>query len=134
MTTRAARLSGDEVKQHLRIYPPAVRRIAMELRRVVFREVPGAAEKVAYHCLTYYLPECIWGVIGGNICMMQLEDDAVMLGFIHGYRLEDPEHLLQGKSKHKRHVRIGSVEEARLPAVAALIRAAVVVAKEASLV
>lgn len=125
------RLTAARAREHLRIWDPPVRRIAMELRRVILREAPLAGEKIAFHVLCYYEPECIWGVVGGNICMIQPDEDCVSLAFIHGAALPDPQGLLQGKLKHKRFVPVRSVEAARAPGVAALIRAAAVQARKA---
>jgi hypothetical protein len=133
MAIRPDRLTTAQVRQHLRIWDLSVRRAAMELRRVILREAPAAGEKIAFGVLCYYEPECIWGVIGGNVCMIQPDEDYVSLGFIHGAVLEDPRNLLKGTGKHKRHLVIRSLEEARLPAVAALIRAAAAEARKASL-
>jgi hypothetical protein len=130
---RPARLTVVQVREHLRVYDPPTRRLAMEVRRAILRAAPEAAEKIAFHCLCYYLPESIWGVIGGNIAMISPEDECVMVGFIHGAAMDDPNHLLIGKTKHKRHCRIGSVEEARSAGFAGLIREAVRQARKASL-
>jgi len=51
--------------------------------------------------------------------------NGVGLSFYYGASLPDPEHLLQGSGKQNRFVRLPSVETLRLPAVLALINAAI---------
>jgi hypothetical protein len=48
----------------------------------------------------------------------------VNLGFWHGVGLPDPERLLQGTGTKMRHIKVRSVEDAKAPAVRALIAAA----------
>lgn len=55
----------------------------------------------------------------------------VNLGFFHGSELADPEGLLEGTGKRMRHVKVRSDEEARRPALGALIDAALAERREA---
>ncbi|MDE2816113.1 MAG: DUF1801 domain-containing protein [Chloroflexota bacterium] len=48
----------------------------------------------------------------------------INLGFYQGVELADPEGLLEGTGAKMRHVKIRSLEDARLPAVRDLIRSA----------
>jgi hypothetical protein len=45
--------------------------------------------------------------------------------FWRGASLRDPHHLLEGTGKNLRHVKVRTAEEARAPALAALVRQAV---------
>lgn len=116
------RLTLDEVDRFLRIWDPEVRRISLELRRIVFRQAPQACEKIAFHVLSYYVPDRFLGSIGGNICLISPEDDHVSLQFILGVKVKDPQGLLKGKQKSKRHLIIRTLAEAKRPAIAQLIR------------
>jgi len=99
--------------------------LALELREFVLEVAPEAAECVAYNSLCYYIPGRPYGVIGGNVCGIGVRGDHVELGFIHGAFLPDPEGLLEGKGKAKRHLVIRTRKDFRRGAVKRLIRAAV---------
>jgi hypothetical protein len=50
--------------------------------------------------------------VGGAICQIEIERDRVRLAFIHGARLSDEEHLLQGDRVSKLHLEIESFDRA----------------------
>lgn len=97
----------------------------LELRELVQRAAPAAHEGIKFHGLCYYKPHHPYGVIGGNICMIGVRDDAVRLGFIHGASLPDPDGLLQGSGKAKRYIELRSSADIRPKPFTQLIKAAV---------
>ena len=58
-------------------------------------------------------------------CYILPYDNWVNLGFYQGVHLPDPENLLEGTGATMRHVKLRTVEEAREPAVRALVESAV---------
>lgn len=117
------RLSARQLADHLVLQPEDVRKLVLSLRRTVLRAAPTATEAVKFRALCYYHPDAWFGSIGGHICFIEARAGRVSLSFIHGAALPDPEELLQGKGKAKRHVPIGDARAAADPAIAALIRA-----------
>lgn len=119
------RLDWSEIANLVESWPDEPREWALELREVVLRIGPELAETVAFNALCYYKPGRSYGVIGGNVCMIAPRGDCLYLGFIHGAALPDPEGLLQGTGKAKRHVEILGPKDIRRRALKALIRAAI---------
>jgi hypothetical protein len=115
-TTRSA-------EAFLRGLPQGTRRLAAALREVVRRTVPDARESVLWGGLSYHRPG-VGGRVKGAVCQIVVKGDVVRLDFIHGIRLRDPAHLLEGRRISKRFVPIGSVADARRPEIEALIREA----------
>jgi hypothetical protein len=112
-----------EVERVLAHFPAEVRDIALELRSIVSSACPAATERVLWRGLSYHDP-ARGGPVGGAICQIELERDQVRLAFIHGARLSDEEHLLQGDRLSKRYLEIESFDEAPWSAVQEIIREA----------
>lgn len=116
------RLSRARLDEWLRFHPPAVRRLVRVLREVVLKAAPGAAESVKFGVLSYYHPGAWFGSIGGNICMIEVKGDRVLLSFIRGALLDDPGGVLGGAGKFKRFVAVA--DEAGARRLAGLVRQA----------
>jgi hypothetical protein len=56
---------------------------------------------------------------------ISVQSSHVNLGFYHGASLADPDGLLEGTGKGLRHTKIRSLSEAKRPAVATLLREAI---------
>jgi len=54
-----------------------------------------------------------------------IQSSYVNLGFYHGALLRDPAHLLEGAGRRLRHIKIRALNEAKSPAVVALLREAI---------
>ena len=119
------RLDWSQIEKVFRGWPGEACDLALELRDFVLEVAPELAETVAFNSLCYYKPGQPYGVIGGNVCGIGLRGDRVHLGFIHGAALPDPEGLLQGTGKAKRHIELHGPEDIRRPAFKKLIRAAI---------
>jgi len=118
------RLSAEQIAALLRDCPDELCDVVLELRHLVCRVAAASTEAVKFGCLCYFKPGQPYGAIGGNVCMIGWREDAVRLAFIHGAYLPDPEGLLKGAGKAKRHVEIRSRADIRRPAVTQLIQAA----------
>jgi hypothetical protein len=121
------RLTRAQLADHLFDQPAAIRRVALALRATVLKAAPAAAEAIKFRVLCYYHDDAFFKSIGGNICMIELRSGrkpGVMLSFIHGALLADPDRLLQGRAKFKRSLPIPDAKAAADPRIAALIRAA----------
>lgn len=119
------RLAWGEIAKLIEGWPDEPRELALELRDLVLEAGPELAEKVAFNALCYYKPGRAYGVIGGNVCMIAPRDDCLHLGFIHGATLPDPECLLRGKGKAKRHIELRGPTDIRRGAFKKLIREAI---------
>lgn len=104
--------------------PDSLIDLAMEMRAIVLAAGPELDEKIAFHSLCYSKRGRPYGVIGGNVCMISPKDGALELGFIHGASLSDPQGLLEGSGKAKRHVKLKPDRDLRRNALKALVRAA----------
>jgi hypothetical protein len=120
----AARLARQRLNEFLAAQPEEAQRLARSLRALVLRCIPGASEDVRFNSLCYFHPDAEYGAVGGNICLIEARAGRVVLSFIHGAVLSDPDRLLGGRGKSKRSVPITSAAMLRSPALASLIRAA----------
>ena len=119
------RLDGDAIASLLRPWPDEVCDLALELRDFVLETFPELAETIAFNALCYYKPGRPYGVIGGNVCLIGPGDDCLHLGFIHGASLPDPDGLLQGTGKAKRHIELRTPKDLHRRAFKKLLRAAI---------
>lgn len=122
--SRPAQLSAAKLSDHLSLEPPEAARLVRALRRAVLKAAPEASEAIKFRVLCYFHADAYFGSIGGNICMIEVRKGKVVLTFIHGAHLPDPDALLTGKQKFKRLLSIPDATFAKGPAVARLVRAA----------
>jgi len=110
----------DVVGEFLSNYPDEIRRISVELRKVVRNAMSGVHEFLYYDAVNYSLDDSPLG----RICYISPVQTYVTLGFLFGARLDDQHDLLQGIGKRARHVKVRTMEEARNPALKELVKAA----------
>lgn len=122
--SKVSRLSIEQLSQVLERRPDELSDLVLELRRIVQRAAPKASEAIKFNSICYYHDGRPWGAIGGNVCMITIRPDEVQLSFLHGAFLPDPDGVLKGRAKSKRHIAIHSRRDLRNPAIATLIRAA----------
>lgn len=96
---------------------PPVREIAEALRTLVRATAPKLEERIKYSFPHYDL--------NGTVVYIMATRDHVDLGFYDGVDLKDPKKMLEGTGKRLRHVKVYAPENARSPALAALVREAV---------
>ena len=77
--------------------------IIMTLRKIVYSVDPGVQERMMYGGIMFSTHEDFGGVFAYT--------KHVTMEFSKGYLLKDPEHLLQGKGKYRRHLKFVSIEE-----------------------
>ena len=104
-------LPGHYIEKYLLQVPPELRDIVLEIRNIVAEIAPGATEVVHSRGFSYYYKER-GGPVSAGICQIGIFRDHIRLGFIHGAFLPDPQGLLVGEPKYKKHIRIYSYEEA----------------------
>ena len=116
-------LDGSALAGLLEKCPAEFCDLVLELRELIRKTAPGVCEGIRFHSLFYFKPDVPYGSIGGNVCGIGWKGDELHLAFLHGAFLPDPEHLLTGQGKAKRHVEIRSRADIRNPALRDLIRA-----------
>lgn len=101
-------------------YSPDVQAIAWELRSLIYEVLPQTVEVI-------WKQQRIAGYGTGPKKMSEQfayiapMKKHVNLGFYYGSELPDPDNLLEGTGALMRHVKIKSLEQARTPAVRALL-------------
>jgi len=121
----ARRLNWSEIEKLIDGWDGDASDLALALRDFILEAAPEVTESAAFHSFCYHVPGRPYGVIGGHVCGIGVRGDHVELGFIHGASLPDPDGLLQGTGKAKRHIVIRDRKDFRRRAVKRLIRAAV---------
>ena len=104
-------LPAHFIEKHLQHVQPELRDIVLEIRNIVASVTPGATESQHSRGFSYYHKER-GGPVSAGICQIGIFRDHIRLGFIHGAFLPDPQGLLVGEPKYKKHIRIYSYEEA----------------------
>jgi hypothetical protein len=99
------------IEKYLQRVPPELRDIVLEIRNIVASIAPEATEKQHSRGFSYYYKDR-GGPVSAGICQIGIFTDHVRLGFIHGAFLPDPEGLLVGEPKYKKHLRIYHYEDA----------------------
>jgi hypothetical protein len=99
------------IEKHLQQVPPDLRDIVLEIRNIVADVAPDATESQHSRGFSYYFKER-GGPVSAGICQIGIFSDHIRLGFIHGAFLPDPQGLLVGEPKYKKHVRIYHYEDA----------------------
>ena len=105
-------LPTHEVETFLQHSPAHLQEIVLELRNLIVAVAPDAVEVVRWGDLGYFHAERRGGLVSAGICQIEIREDHVRLAFIHGAFIPDPRHLLEGKQKAKRFLRIDSYESA----------------------
>ena len=110
MTTKNM-LPERYIEKHLQQVPSDLRDIVLEIRNIVAEVAPDATESQHSRGFSYYFKER-GGPVSAGICQIGIFPDHIRLGFIHGAFLPDPQGLLVGEPKYKKHVRIYHYEDA----------------------
>ena len=121
----AGRLSRSAIEALWAAWPPSLRTLGYAARDRVLDVLPAVTETVAFGALAYVAEGKPYGVIGGSVRQIERRRDGLVLAFLHGAFLPDPEGLLRGTAKVKRTLTLHAQDDLSRPAVAALLRAAV---------
>ncbi len=100
-----------QIETFLERVPRHFQDTVFELRNIISSVAPDAVEAVRWGGLSYF-HEGRGGIVSAGICQIGIHEDHVRLAFIHGAFLPDPRHLLEGKEKYKRFIKIYSYEDA----------------------
>lgn len=112
--------NNPTVEEYLANLPPDLQAIGRELVVVARKNMAGAYEFIYHDAVGYAVTESPFD----RICYIAPQKKGyVNFGFFFGANLPDPEHLLAGKGKRMRHVKVRSVEEAQDPGLGKLITA-----------
>jgi hypothetical protein len=106
-----AMLPAHFIEKKLQYTRPDLRDIVMEIRNIIASVAPEATESQHSRGFSYYYKER-GGPVSAGICQIGIFPDHIRLGFIHGAFLPDPQGLLVGDPKYKKHLRIYQYEEA----------------------
>ena len=110
------------IEKYLEMAPPGLRDIVLEIRNIVASIAPNATERQHGRGFSYYIKER-GGPVSAGICQIGIFSDHIRLGFIHGAFLPDPQGLLVGEPKYKKHIRLYSYEDAPWEYLRQLIQA-----------
>jgi hypothetical protein len=110
------------IETYLQQVSPELRDIVLEIRNIVASVAPDATETQHSRGFSYYFKQR-GGPVSAGICQIGIFRDHVRLGFIHGAFLPDPEELLVGEPKYKKHLRIYHYEDAPWEYMRELIKA-----------
>jgi hypothetical protein len=115
-------LPGNFIEKQLQFIRSDLRDIVLEIRNIVASVAPEATEKRHSRGFSYFYKEC-GGPVSAGICQIAIFPDHIRLGFIHGAFLPDPQGLLMGDPKYKKHLRIYHYEDTPWDYVRMLIKA-----------
>jgi len=116
-------LANRDIERFLLPYPEDMKEIVLELRSLVARIEPGAAERILWGGLSYHHP-ARGGPVKAGICQIEPHPDHVRLGFVHGAFLPDPGNLLKGDRLAKRFAELKTYDAVPWLHVAEFIQAA----------
>lgn len=112
----------DEIEAFLVGYPPAIQEISRTLRQTIKAANPDGKE--ALYGSQNHFGYSLTGKMRDGLIYVCPMRDYVRLGFYYGGNLDDPARLLVGEGKRLRHVKVRTLEEARRPEIAELVREA----------
>jgi hypothetical protein len=117
-----------DLEAFLAAYNPDVRDLAWKVRTLILDVMPAALEQLdpSANLIGYGVDRTYKGLI----CGITLHKAHVNLMFARGTELPDPQGLLTGTGKRARHIKIQRAAEVDVPAVRALLEAAVYAQKQ----
>ncbi|MCP3932006.1 MAG: DUF1801 domain-containing protein [Bacteroidetes bacterium] len=89
----------DEIK----MLDTAKFQVLEELRKITFENYPEVQERMMYGGIMFSLYEDISGVF--------VYKNHISMEFSHGFKFDDPENALEGKGKHRRHIKFKSFDD-----------------------
>ncbi len=111
----------DDFEKLLVTNKPEAQALAHDLRRLIFRLVPGAKEKIYKG---WGVADYGFGGSGRGFLSIGPQKGYVNLYFMDGVSLRDSAGLLEGTGKRLRHVKILRPEDLKKPALQTLVRQA----------
>ena len=126
-----SRVKADTgVQRLLALYPPQVRSLARQLRKLILETVPGLIEMVdtSAKLVGYGFGRRYRDLI----CTIILGKGGVSLGIARGADLPDPRQLLEGRGRVHRHIKFKAPADLRRPGIKPLLKAALAAWKQQS--
>lgn len=120
--------ADKKIDEFLSNYTEEVVVIALKLRAVLLKQLPGIIEqadipaKMIAYCYGQKYPDMVCTIIPSK--------KGIKLGFYKGVDLPDPHNLLKGKGKISRYVEISSAEQIKSPGLKKLIESALAAYKK----
>ncbi len=99
---------------NIQIFDNTKYEILMKLREIVFDNYPEVKERMMYGGIMFSLTEDFGGLF--------VYKKHVSLEFSNGYKFKDPENLLEGKGKFRRHLKLKSQNEIETKDVAFYVK------------
>ena len=120
--------ANKKIDEFLSGYSEEVFTNALQLREVLFKNLPGIIEQldIPAKMIAY----CYGQKYAEMICTIIPSKKGLKLGFYKGADLPDPDNLLEGTGKISRYVEIRSGEQIKFPALKKLIESALVAYKK----
>lgn len=95
--------------EKIELLDPAKHLILQTLREIVLENYPKTQERMMYGGILFSLDDDFGGVF--------VYKNHVSFEFSLGYKLNDPEKLLEGKGKFRRHLKVKSLDEIEMKKV-----------------
>ena len=110
----------DDFFNDIGLVDPEKHQIATALRTQVRQLAQKAEERLMYGGVLYYLDDSFCGIFSYKT--------HVSLEFSEGYRFDDPDKLLEGAGKYRRHIKFKHLSEIKEKQAAFYIRQAIALA------
>jgi hypothetical protein len=123
--TSVAESPARQLAEFIDKYDPAVAALARACRSALRKRVPSAAELVYDNYQFLAIGYSPTERTSDCIVSLAISPKGVALSFFHGATLPDPSGVLLGSGKQHRFVRLDGAATFALPAVEALLRAAI---------
>ena len=103
MTNRSDDIATQKFIDSIKVFDETKYDILMQLRDIVFDNIPEVMEKMMYGGIIFYLNEDFGGVF--------VYENHLSFEFSHGFKFKNPDKLLEGKGKYRRHLKIRSLDD-----------------------
>ena len=121
-------VANKKIDEFLSGYSEVVFTNALQLRKVLFNELPGIIEQIDIPAKM--IAYCYGQKYAEMICTIIPSKKGIKLGFYKGMDLPDPDNLLEGTGKISRYVELNSAEEIKSPGLKKLIESALAAYKK----
>jgi hypothetical protein len=120
-TTSMKKSKNEEVQKflnELKIVDAEKSDTLIELREIIFNYFPKTDERIMYGGIVFFLNDEMFSGLFFNKKHITLE-------FSKGYLLEDPNSILEGKGKYRRHIKLLTKEDIISKEVSSFVKQAV---------
>lgn len=96
-------IKTQKLIDNIKILDSTKHQILEKLREIVFDNYPKVKERIMYGGIMFSLDEDFGGVF--------VYENHISFEFSYGYKFNDPENLLEGKGKYRRHLKLKSLDD-----------------------